>query len=148
MTTEASKKAGNAVSGRVHDGRPGSGAGWWWNGSGWQCRRQTPRRPWAWPSHLPAPCPCAPGCASPSSEPELLSALPQPERKPPCLRSRLRALMDGHISHEGVSCYQQQDIRLFFGQSSHQLGVVAHHNHACCQARVCDESHLAPYPRL
>ena len=44
--------------------------------------------------------------------------------------------------------YQQQNIRLFFEQNSHQLGFVAHHIHLCFQARMSDESQLAPHPRL
>jgi len=44
--------------------------------------------------------------------------------------------------------YQQRDIRLFFEQNSHQLGFVAHHIHLCSQARMSDESLLAPHPRL
>ena len=44
--------------------------------------------------------------------------------------------------------YQQRDIRLFFEQNAHQLGFVAHHIHLCFQARMSDESHLAPHPRL
>ena len=36
----------------------------------------------------------------------------------------------------------------FFEQSSHQLGFVAHHIHLCFQARMSDESLLAPHPRL
>ncbi len=31
---------------------------------------------------------------------------------------------------------------------SHQLGFVAHHIHLCFQARMSDESQLAPPPRL
>jgi len=30
----------------------------------------------------------------------------------------------------------------------HQLGFVAHRIHLCFQARMSDESHLAPQPRL
>ena len=45
-----------------------------------------------------------------------------------------------------ISNYQQQDIRLFFEQNSHQLGFVAHHIHLCFQARMSDESLLA-HPR-
>ena len=44
--------------------------------------------------------------------------------------------------------YQQRDIRLFFKQNSHQLGLVAHHIHLCFQARMSDEPQLAPHPRL
>ena len=33
-------------------------------------------------------------------------------------------------------------------KNSHQLGFVAHHIHLCFQARVSDESLLAPHPRL
>ena len=36
----------------------------------------------------------------------------------------------------------------FFEQNSHQLGSVAHHIHLCFQARMADESQLAPHPRL
>ncbi len=42
--------------------------------------------------------------------------------------------------------YQRRDIRLF-EQNSHQLAFVAHHIHLCFQARVYDESQLAPNPR-
>ena len=52
-----------------------------------------------------------------------------------------------HISLFGPN-YQQRDIRLFFEQNSHQLGFVAHHIHLCFQARMSDESLLAPHPRL
>ncbi len=38
-------------------------------------------------------------------------------------------------------------LRLFL-QHSHQLGFVAHHIHLCFQARMSDESQLAPHPRL
>ena len=44
--------------------------------------------------------------------------------------------------------YQQRNIRLFFEQNAHQLDFVAHHIHLCFQARMSDESHLAPHPRL
>ncbi len=52
-----------------------------------------------------------------------------------------------HFSLFGPN-YQQRDIRLFFEQNSHQLGFVAHHIHLCFQARISDESLLAPHPRL
>ena len=52
-----------------------------------------------------------------------------------------------HFSLFGPN-YQQRDIRLFFEQNSHQLGFVAHHIHLCFQARMSDESLLAPHPRL
>ena len=42
--------------------------------------------------------------------------------------------------------YQQQDVRLFSKQNSHQLGFVAHHMHLCFQTRVFDELQLAPQP--
>ena len=44
--------------------------------------------------------------------------------------------------------YQQRDIRLFFEQNSHQLGVVAHRVYLCFQARRSDESPLTPHHRL
>ena len=50
-----------------------------------------------------------------------------------------------HFSLFGPN-YQQRDIRLFFEQNAHQLGSVAHHIHLCFQARMSDESHLAPHP--
>ncbi len=52
-----------------------------------------------------------------------------------------------HFSLFGPN-YQQRDLRLFFEQNSHQLGFVAHHIHLCFQARMSDESQLAPHPRL
>ena len=52
-----------------------------------------------------------------------------------------------HFSLFG-SNYQQRDIRLFFKQNSHQLVFVAHHSDLCFQARMSDESRLAPHPRL
>ena len=52
-----------------------------------------------------------------------------------------------HFSSFGPN-YQQRDLRLFFEQNSHQLGFVAHHIHLCFQARMSDESQLAPHPRL
>ena len=52
-----------------------------------------------------------------------------------------------YISLSGAN-YQQRDIRLFLEQNSHQLDSVAHHIHLCCQARISDESLLAPHPRL
>ena len=52
-----------------------------------------------------------------------------------------------HFSLFGPS-YQQRDMKLFFEQNSHQLGFVAHHIHLCFQARMSDESLLAPHPRL
>ena len=36
----------------------------------------------------------------------------------------------------------------FFEQNSHELGFAAHHIHLCSQARMSDESQLAPHPRL
>ena len=42
--------------------------------------------------------------------------------------------------------YQQRDLRVFFEQNSHQLGFVAHHIRLCFQARMSDESQLAPHP--
>ena len=36
----------------------------------------------------------------------------------------------------------------FLDQNSHQPGFVAHHIHLCFQARMSDESLLAPHPRL
>ena len=41
--------------------------------------------------------------------------------------------------------YQQRDIRLFSEQNSHQLDFVAHHIQLCFQARMSDESLLAPH---
>ena len=41
-----------------------------------------------------------------------------------------------------------RDTRLFIEQNFHQLGSVAHRIHLCCQARMSDESQLAPHPRL
>ncbi len=54
-----------------------------------------------------------------------------------------------HFSLFGPN-YQQRDIliRLSVEQNSHHLGFVAHHIHLCFQARMSDESHLAPHPRL
>ncbi len=52
-----------------------------------------------------------------------------------------------HFSLFGPS-YQQRVIRLFFEQKTHQLGFFAHHIHLCFQARMSDESLLAPHPRL
>ena len=46
--------------------------------SRWQCLHQTPRRLLAWLAHPPAPCPFAPGCASPSSKPVQQSGQPPP----------------------------------------------------------------------
>ncbi len=52
-----------------------------------------------------------------------------------------------HFSFFGPN-YQQRDIRFFFEQNSHQVAHVAHHIHLCFQARMSDESLLAPHPRL
>ncbi len=51
-----------------------------------------------------------------------------------------------HFSLFGPN-YQQRDISPIFQQNSHQLGFVAHHIHLCFQARMSDESLLAPHPR-
>lgn len=44
--------------------------------------------------------------------------------------------------------FHQRDIRLFFEANNDQLHLVARHIHLCFQARMSDESHLAPYPGL
>ena len=46
--------------------------------------------------------------------------------------------------------YQQRDIRLLSEQilNTYQLGLMAHHIHLCYQARMSNESYLAPHPRL
>ena len=43
---------------------------------------------------------------------------------------------------------QQRGIRLSIKQNFPHFGSVAHHTHLCFQARMSDESKLAPHPRL
>ncbi|KAA6424585.1 MAG: hypothetical protein FRX49_05794 [Trebouxia sp. A1-2] len=43
---------------------------------------------------------------------------------------------------------EQGSIRLFLERSADQMSLVAHYFHLCFQARMSDESHLAPHPGL
>ncbi len=57
--------------------------------------------------------------------------------------------LNGQGAFETTMITQSQYLNLLFTeQNSHQLGFVAHHIHLCFQARMSDESHLAPHPRL
>ena len=42
----------------------------------------------------------------------------------------------------------QGSIRLFLERNVNQMSLVAHYIHLCFQARISDESYLAPYPGL
>ena len=56
-------------------------------------------------------------------------------------------IREQHFSLFGPN-YQQRDIGLSFEQNARQLGFVTHHIHLCFQARMSNESHLAPHPRM
>ena len=64
------------------------------------------------------------------------------------LESFFDSIIRGHKCSLFGPGYQLRDIRFFCKQNSQQLALIAHHIHLCFQARTCDESDLAPYPRL
>ena len=59
-----------------------------------------------------------------------------------------RMVMSGDLGSQVLPTHTTYHIHLLYLQKSHQLGFVAHHIHLCFQARMSDESQLAPHHRL
>ena len=78
----------------------------------------------------------------------MVSHLVRLSNNAPCLMTQFQQIIRSQHFSLFAPNYQLRHPRLISKKNSHQLAFVAHHIHLCFQARMFDESQLAPHPRL